>query len=85
MLALQVKGIKPSLWAEVTQAPPVDWKLVPFRPFSQCCGLKPGNNMVEFEKDCDWENVMYPNYTAMPQPAEGRHVNITAVSQKVFG
>lgn len=41
--------------------------------------------MVEFEKDCDWENVMYPNYTAMPQPAEGRHVNITAVSQKVFG
>ena len=74
-----------SRWSDVTQAPPIDWKLVPFRPFSQCCGLKPGGNMIDFVEDCGWEDVMYPNFTVMPQPADGRHYNLTAVSRKIHG
>lgn len=58
VLLLQVKGVKLSSWGDVTQASPIDWDLVPFRPFSQCCGLKPGNNMIVFDKDCAWENLM---------------------------
>lgn len=82
---MQVRGIKPTLWSEVTQAAPVDWKLVPFRPFSQCCGLKPGNNMIEFDKDCAWEDVMYPNYTALPQLVDGRRPNATVLAHKLYG
>ena len=43
--------------------------------------------MVEFEKDCGWENFMYPNFTAMPDrpriPGKNQSVELpTPVSAK---
>lgn len=52
-------------WAEVAGAPAVNWDLVPHRPYSKCCGLPEGHNMIEFDKDCFWDNFMQPNFTAM--------------------
>lgn len=34
--------------------------------------------MVEFDKDCGWENVMQPNFTAMPdlqRPTGGQNAS----------
>ena len=30
----------------------------------RCCGLPPGHDMIEFDKDCKWDNFMAPNFTA---------------------
>ena len=30
----------------------------------RCCGLPPGHDMIEFDKDCKWDNFMTPNFTA---------------------
>lgn len=76
---LQVRGINVTNWAEVSSSPPIDLSMIPFRPYSQCCGLKPGNNMVDFKQDCGWENFMYPNYTAMPDPIRTPVHNDSAV------
>ena len=53
-------------WAAVSQAPPIDRSLSPLRPYYWCCGLKPGHNMIDFDKDCAWDNFMTPNYTVGP-------------------
>ena len=71
-------------WADVVQAPPIDMSRVPFRPYYQCCGLKPGNNMIEFDKDCGWDDFLTPNFTAMPAlPANvtGRPANQTLAGE----
>lgn len=60
-----VSGLPFATWGEVQAAKAIDWSLVPHRPFTQCCGLPEGHNMIEFDKDCFWDNFMYPNYTAM--------------------
>ena len=52
-------------WAEVEAAAAIDWNLVPHRPYTKCCGLPEGHNMIEFDKDCSWDNFMEPNYTAL--------------------
>lgn len=31
----------------------------------RCCGLPPGHDMIEFDKDCKWDNFMTPNFTAL--------------------
>ncbi len=31
----------------------------------RCCGLPEGHDMIEFDKDCKWENFMSPNFTAI--------------------
>ena len=80
---MQVKGINVTSWADVTSAPPIDTSLTPFRPFSQCCGLRPGNNMIEFDKDCGWENFVTPNFTAMPDiPRNGSRNQSAAAEPK---
>lgn len=53
-------------WSFVQNAPAIDWSLAPHRPYVKCCGLPEGHNMIEFDKDCSWENFMTPNFTAMP-------------------
>lgn len=82
-----VKGIPVTDWAEVAHSRPIDWSLAPLRPYYQCCGLKPGWDMVEWDKDCQWDNFMTPNYTAMPAApgvTEGPYVsaNISYVPQR---
>jgi len=62
---VSVSGLPFAIWGEVQAAKAIDWSLVPHRPFTQCCGLPEGHNMIEFDKDCFWDNFMYPNYTAM--------------------
>ena len=52
-------------WSYVQHAAPIDWNLVPHRPYAMCCGLPKGHDMVEFDKDCHWESFMTPNFTAM--------------------
>ena len=44
-------------------SPPIDWALAPLRPYYKCCGLPPGHDMIEFDKDCKWDNFMSPNFT----------------------
>ncbi len=61
---VSVSGLHFATWGEVQAAKAIDWSLVPHRPFTQCCGLPEGHNMIEFDKDCFWDNFMYPNYTA---------------------
>ena len=60
-----VKGLPFASWASVQASPKIDWRLVPLRPFVQCCGLPVGHDMIEFDKDCFWDNFMSPNFTAM--------------------
>lgn len=62
---VSVKGLPFASWAIVKAAARINWGLVPHRPYVQCCGLPAGHNMIEFDKDCFWDNFMYPNYTAM--------------------
>ena len=81
MLHMQVKGIQMTSWADVTRAPPIDSSLMPFRPYTQCCGLKPGHDMVDFAHDCRWENVMSPNFTGMPQIVKPKLSNLTGSRQ----
>ena len=76
----QVRGIQLTSWADVVRATPIDTSLTPFRPFEQCCSLKPGNDMVDFEHDCAWENVMKPNFTARAEVLEPRSVNLTSTT-----
>jgi hypothetical protein len=72
-----VKGIRPTDWADVTAAPPIDWSLTPLRPYYKCCGLPPGHDMIEFDKDCKWDNFMSPNFTAArPYARSPRPVSI---------
>ncbi|KAK9812593.1 hypothetical protein WJX72_000003 [[Myrmecia] bisecta] len=61
-----VVGMKTTQWADVVRGAQIDWDLVPLRPYYKCCSLKPGANMIEFDKDCHWDNFLTPNYTAMP-------------------
>ena len=66
-----VRGVPVLDWAAVQQAPPIDRALSPMRPYFWCCGLKPGHNMIDFDKDCSWDNFAAPNFTdaAMPFPS----------------
>lgn len=63
-----VQGLPVLDWGTLAKAPPIDRTLSPLRPYYQCCGLKPGHNMIDFAEDCGWDNFMAPNYTdpAMP-------------------
>lgn len=61
-----VRNLPLRRWSYVQNAAPIDWNLVPHRPYAKCCGLPEGHNMIEFDKDCHWENFMTPNFTAMP-------------------
>ena len=55
----------PTTSADVMASPPIDWALAPLRPYYKCCGLPPGHDMIEFDKDCKWDNFMSPNFTAV--------------------
>ena len=55
-------------WQEVAAAAPINRTLAPMRPYIKCCGLPEGHNMVEFDKDCVWDNFMTPNYTHPSMP-----------------
>ena len=61
-----VKDVPALDWAAVSRAPQIDRTLSPLRPYYWCCGLKPGHNMIDFDKDCAWDNFMTPNYTVQP-------------------
>lgn len=63
-----VEALPVTTWHEVASALPIDRKLAPMRPYIQCCGLPEGHNMVEFNKDCAWDNFMAPNYTLPSMP-----------------
>ena len=58
-----VQGLPVLDWASLAKAPAIDRTLSPLRPYYQCCGLKPGHNMIDFAEDCGWDNFMAPNYT----------------------
>ncbi|BDA43762.1 Alpha-1,3-mannosyltransferase CMT1 [Coccomyxa sp. Obi] len=59
-----VQGIRSTDWADVQSSAPIDWSLTPHRPYYKCCGLPPGHDMIEFDKDCKWDNFMSPNFTS---------------------
>ena len=63
-----VKDLPITDWLEVSSAPPVNRTLAPLRPYIKCCGLKEGANMIEFDKDCAWDNFLAPNYTSPFMP-----------------
>ena len=65
--------------ADVTASPPINWALAPLRPYYKCCGLPPGHDMIEFDKDCKWDNFMSPNFTALrPYARTPKPVSIEA-------
>lgn len=80
-----VQGVPLTDWADIAHSRPIDWRMAPFRPYYQCCGLKPGWDMVEWDKDCQWDNFLTPNYTAMRAPGKQDapyvSANISYVSQ----
>eukprot|EP00884_Botryococcus_braunii_P015546 jgi/Botrbrau1/2675/Bobra.0203s0021.2 len=65
-----VQGVPVTDWADILHSRPVNWRMTGLRPYYQCCGLKPGWDMVEWDKDCQWDNFLTPNYTAMSGPGK---------------
>lgn len=61
-----ITGIKPTTWAEVATASPIDWHNTTWAVAYDkvvCCDLLPGKDLIDWEKGCRKQDIMRVNYT----------------------
>ena len=54
-------------------------RLEEMQAMCRCCGLPEGHDMIDFDKDCKWDNFMTPNFTSVALRTRTQRAHSTEV------